>query len=145
MSGVKQFSRDPIEVRTDSAVRIDAALAVGGVRESVDVKEQTPLFDTQGSSVGQVIEGRQVQETPLNGRNVMNLVALVAGVVPQGGTQGSSAGNYAASGDITNASGFGNYQIGGGLAGQGAFLFDGSSLNQVMSKNTVRVPTQECG
>jgi hypothetical protein len=102
MPGFKLFSWDPIEVKTDSAVRIDAALAVGGVRESVDVKEQTPLFDTQGSSVGQVIEGRQVQETPLNGRNVMNLVALVAGVVPQGGTQGSSAGNYAASGDITS-------------------------------------------
>ena len=143
MPGFKLFSWDPIEVKTDSAVRIDAALAVGGVRESVDVNEQTPLFDTQGSSVGQVIEGRQVQETPLNGRNVMNLVALVAGVVPQGGTQGSSAGNYAASGDITNASGFGNYQIGGGLAGQNAFLFDGSPLNEVMSNITVLVPTQD--
>src|SRR6202030_2837497 len=39
--------------------------------------------------------------------------------------------------------GFGNYQIGGGLAGQAAFIFDGSSLNQVMSNNTVLVPTQD--
>jgi hypothetical protein len=143
MSGFKLFSWNPIEVRVDNVVRIDVTLAVGGVRESVEVKEQTPLLDTQGSSVGQVIEGRQIQETPLNGRNVMNLVGLVPGVVPQGGTQGSTAGNYAASGDITNASGFGNYQIGGGLAGQNAFLFDGSPLNEVMSNVTVLVPTQD--
>src|ERR1700687_2897937 len=102
MPGFKLFSWDPIEVKTDSAARIDAALAVGGVRESVDVKEQTPLFDTQGSSIGQVIEGRQVQETPLNGRNVMNLVALAAGGGPQGGAQGSCAGKYPASGGITH-------------------------------------------
>src|SRR6202048_5201343 len=75
MPGFKLFSWDHIEVRNDSVVRIDATLAVGDVRESVNVKEQTPLFDTQDSSVGQVIEGRQAQETPLNGRNVMNLVA----------------------------------------------------------------------
>ena len=142
-AGFKQFAREPITVRVDTIVSLDASLALGDARETVNVQEQTPLLDTQGSSVGQVIEGRQVQDMPLNGRNVMNLIALVPGVIPQGGTQGSSAGNYARSGDFTNVAGFGNYQIGGGLAGQGAFLFDGSSLNEVMSNDTVLVPTQD--
>ena len=142
-AGFKLFSRDTIDVRVDSVARIDATLAVGASNESIEVKEQTPLLDTQASSVGQVIEGRQVLETPLNGRNVMNLLALVPGVIPQGGTQGSTAGNYANSGDATNAAGFGNYQIGGGLAGQNAFLFDGSPLNEVMSNVTALVPTQD--
>ncbi len=124
-------------------LRIDATLVIGNVNETLEVNAQSPLLQTQEASVGQVIEGRQVLDTPLNGRNVLNLVALVPGVIPQGGTQGSSAGNYASSGDLTNVSGFGNYQIGGGLAMQGAFLFDGSSLNQVMSNNTVLVPTQD--
>ena len=75
--------------RVDAVPRIDAALGVGSANESIEVQEQTPPLDTQDSSVGQVIEGRQVQETPLNGRNVMNLLALVPGVIPQGGTQGS--------------------------------------------------------
>src|SRR5271165_3058508 len=137
------FTRRPIDVRVDTVVRVDAALAVGSVNESVEIQEQTPPLDTQDSSVGQVIEGRQVQETPLNGRNVMNLLALVPGVIPQGGTQGSTAGNYTQSGDFTNVAGFGNYQISGGLAGQNAFFFDGSTLNEVMSNDTVLVPTQD--
>src|SRR5271168_1354894 len=142
-AGFKHFEQEPIDVRVDTATFLAISLVLGDVHESVTVQEQAPLLDTQGASLGQVIEGRQVQDTPLNGRNVMNLVALVPGVIPQGGTQGSSAGNYAKSGDFTNVAGFGNYQIGGGLAGQGAFLFDGSSLNEVMSNGTVLVPTQD--
>ena len=142
-AGFKHFIQESVDVQVDSVLRVDAILVVGDVRESIEVQEQASLLETQGSSVGQVIEGTQVQDTPLNGRNVMNLVALVPGVIPQGGTQGSSAGNYAASGDFTNVAGFGNYQIGGGLAGQGAFLFDGSSLNEVFTNNTVLVPTQD--
>jgi hypothetical protein len=141
--GFKIYSRDPIEVRVESVVRVDANLALGSASESIEVKEQTTSLDTQDSSVGQVIEGRQVQETPLNGRNVMNLIALTPGVIPQGGTQGSTAGNYAKSGDATSASGFGNYQIGGGLAGQNTLSFDGAPLNEVMSNVTVLVPTQD--
>src|ERR1700723_2701308 len=142
-AGFKHFTQERIDVRVDTVVLFNASLALGDVRETVKVQDQPALLDTQGASVGQVIEGRQVQDIPLNGRNAMNLVALVGGVIPQGGTQGSSAGNYAVSGDATNVAGFGNYQIGGGLAGQGAFFFDGSSLNQVLSNNTVLVPTQD--
>jgi Carboxypeptidase regulatory-like domain len=142
-AGFKHFTQERIDVRVDTVVLFNASLALGDVRETVNVRDQPALLDTQGASVGQVIEGRQVQDIPLNGRNAMNLVALVGGVIPQGGTQGSSAGNYAVSGDATNVAGFGNYQIGGGLAGQGAFFFDGSSLNQVLSNNTVLVPTQD--
>lgn len=142
-AGFKHFTQEPVDLRVDTTVFLDASLALGDVRETVAVQEQTPLLETQSVSVGQVVEGRQVQDTPLNGRNVMNLVALVPGVIPQGGTQGSTAGNYAKSGDFTNVAGFGNYQIGGSLAGQSAFFFDGASLNQVLSNETVLVPTQD--
>ena len=142
-TGFNRFKQEPVDVRVDTVVFLDVSLALGYMREIVDVRGQTSLLDTQSVSVGQVIEGSQVQDTPLNGRNVMNLVALVPAVIPQGGTQGSSAGNYTNSGDFTNVAGFGNYQIGGGLAGQAAFLFDGSSLNEVMSNATVLVPTQD--
>jgi hypothetical protein len=141
--GFRRLTQTSIDVTVGSVTRIDAVLVVGSASDSVEVHAQAPLLDTRESSLSQVIEGRRVQDIPLNGRNVMNLVALVPGVIPQGGTQGSSAGNYAASGDFTNVAGFGNYQIAGGLGGQSAFLFDGSSLNQVMSNNTVLVPAQD--
>lgn len=142
-AGFKHLTQARVDVRVDTTVFLDSSLALGDVHETVAVEELTPLLETQSVSVGQLIEGTQVEDTPLNGRNAMNLIALVPGVIPQGATQGSSAGNYHASGDFTNVAGFGNYQIGGGLAGQGAFLFDGSSLNQVLSNNTVLVPTQD--
>src|ERR1700730_14270723 len=142
-AGFKHLTQDRVDVRVDTVAVLNASLPLGDVRETVAVQEPTTLLETQSASVGQVIEGQQVQDTPLNGRNVMNLVALVPGVIPQGGTQGSTAGNYTKSGDLTNVAGFGNYQIGGGLAGQGAFYFDGSSLNQVLSNDTVLVPTQD--
>src|ERR1700730_19416162 len=142
-AGFRHFIQEPVDVRVDTTVSLDMSLVLGDVHQTVKVQGQAPLLETQSESVGQVIEGRQVQDTPLNGRNAMNLVALVPGVVPQGGTQGSTAGNYTKSGDFTNVAGFGNYQIGGGLAGQNAFLFDGSSVNQVQSNNTVLVPTQD--
>jgi Carboxypeptidase regulatory-like domain len=99
-AGFRHFKQEPIDVRVDTATFHDISLALSDIHESVSVQEQAPLLETQGAFLGQVFEGRQVQDTPLNGRNVMNLVALVPGVIPQGGTQGSSAGNYAASGEL---------------------------------------------
>ena len=142
-TGFAHLTRTSVDVTVGSVLHIDAALVIGNASETIEVHEPTPLLQTQESSVAQVIEGKQVQDTPLNGRNVMNLVALVPGTVPQGGTQGSPAGNQTTFGDFTNIQGFGNYQIGGGLAGQNAFLFDGSPLNVVFSNITTLVPTQD--
>ncbi len=89
-AGFKLFSRNPIDVRVDSVVRVDATLAVGSANESIEVKGQTSLLNTQNSSAGQVIEGRQVQDTPLNGRNVMNLLGACSG----GDSPGRNAGEH---------------------------------------------------
>lgn len=142
-TGFAHLTRTSVDVTVGSVVHIDAALVVGNASETIEVHEPTPLLETQELAAGRVIQGKQVRDTPLNGRNVMNLVALVPGTVPQGGTQGSPAGNQTTFGDFTNIQGFGNYQIGGGLAGQNAFLFDGSPMNVVFSNTTTLVPTQD--
>ena len=61
-----------------------------------------------------------MQELPLNGRNVLNLIAVAPTVVPQGSSDGSLTGK--------NVFAAGNYQIGGGVANQSASLYDGVSL-----------------
>jgi hypothetical protein len=142
-AGFKHFTREIVDVRVDTSVFLEATLRLGDLHETLAVQDQPALLETQSASIGQVIEGRQVQETPLNGRNVMNLLAVVPGVIPQGGTQGNPAGNYTQSGDFTNVAGFGNYQVAGGLASQNAFFFDGSPVNEVMSNDTVLIPTQD--
>ena len=84
-------------------VRIDAPMQIGEVSQVVDVTAQTPLIESDTTSLGQVIEGRTVQQVSLNGRNVMNLIALAPGVVPQGQTQGNPA--------INNVNGWGNIRL----------------------------------
>ena len=64
------------------------------------------LLQTESASVGTVVGSRAVQELPLNGRNVLNLIAMAPTVVPQGGSEGSLTGK--------NVFAAGNYQIGGG-------------------------------
>jgi hypothetical protein len=142
----KHYVRQPIQLEVGATVRLDIALQVGAASETVEVTTQTPLLQTDSSSVSQEIEGQTVTEMPLNGRNSMNLIALAAGVVPQGSTQGSTGANQGAG--HTMIVGWGNYQIGGTLAGQSAMYVDGAPVN-VMGGNftggniTSLVPTQD--
>jgi hypothetical protein len=140
--GFKRQVRESIRVEVESSVRIDAVLEVGDVTEELTVSSETPLLQTQTATLGQTVEGRVVQDMPLNGRNVLNLVALAPGVVPQGSTSGSPLGNQAG-GTYTNNTGWGNYQIGGGMSNQSAFYLDGVPLNTVNANSPGLVPVQD--
>jgi hypothetical protein len=140
--GFKRYSQEPIRVEVEAAVRIEAIMQVGDVAEEVTVSSEAPLLQTQTATLGQTVEGRVVQDMPLNGRNVLNLVALAPGVVPQGSTSGSPLGNQAG-GTFTNNTGWGNYQIGGGMGNQSAFYLDGVPLNTVNANSPGLVPVQD--
>jgi hypothetical protein len=139
VTGFKRLTREPIAVEVGVAVRIDAVMQVGNLSETVSVSSETPQLQTESSTLSHVIEGRHVQEMPLNGRNSMNLIALVPGVVPQGSTSGSTLGNQGGttSGAHTQNQGWANYQIGGGIAGHSATFLDGSPLNVVGMNNAI--------
>jgi hypothetical protein len=134
-SGFRRFTREPIPVEVQSAVRIDVPMQVGDVSQTVEVTAQTPLLQTENASLGHVVESRRVLEAPLNGRNVFGLVALVPGVVP-GGQSGTTPTG-------TNPFAWGNYQIGGGQANQSASFIDGGPINASYVNLTALVPTQD--
>src|SRR5579863_8472376 len=139
MPGFNHLTRDQIEVKVANATRVDTKLVVGDVNQTVEVSTAPALLQTDSSDLSQTVEGRQVQDMPLNGRNVFNLVLLVPGVVPMGGTQGFPVDN---TGTSTNPSGFGNYQIGGGVLAQNASFVDGAP-DGLSGNNTPLVPTQD--
>ncbi len=134
-TGFRRFSREPITVEVQSAVRIDVAMQVGDVSQTIEVSVQTPLLQTETATLGQVVEGRKVLEAPLNGRNIYALVALVPGVVP-GGQSGTTPTG-------TNPFAWGNYQIGGGQSNQSAAYLDGAPVNVSYINLTALVPTQD--
>ena len=126
--GFKTSVQDGIDLHVEDQASIDYTLAVGSVSENIEVSASSALIETQSPTVSQVIEGRQVEDTPLNGRNVMNLVSLTPGVIPQGSTSGNTSNNTNGGG-FTNPFAFNNYQIAGGLAGQSSVYLDGTPLN----------------
>jgi hypothetical protein len=72
---------------------------------------------------------------PLNGRNVLALVGLAPGVVPQGSSGGNLTGQ--------NVFAAGNFQIGGGAANQSSTLVDGAPVNISYGNITSLVPDQD--
>src|ERR1700761_6791465 len=120
-TGFKHYTRDQIVVQVDQVFRVNAIMEVGAVSQQVIVTSQAPIMQTETASLGQVVAGKAVTNIPLNGRNVLALVALVPGVVPQGSSSGNLTGQ--------NVFAAGNYQIDGGNANQGSVLVDGSPVN----------------
>ncbi len=139
--GFKKFIREPIIVEIESGLRVDVALEVGAVNQTVEVSSAAPLLQPETSSLGQVVETRSVTELPLNGRNPLALVAMTAGVVPQGQP---SAGN-SSTGNPVGANPFaaGDFQIGGGQAGQSEILIDGVPTNGAYLNVVTVIPTQD--
>src|SRR5262249_3051622 len=127
-TGFLRVVRTDIQVQVQAAVRIDAVLQIGSVSETIEVTAATPMLQAETAWISHVVEGRTVQDMPLNGRNVLNLVELVPGVVPQGSSSGNPMGNQS-KGATTNPNGWGNYQIGGGMANQSGTYIDGAPLN----------------
>ncbi len=80
-TGFKRFVRDKIEVRVGDTVEVPIALEIGEVTETVEVTATTPLLDTTGSSLGQVIDQRRIMELPQRGGTPMELTLLTPGVL----------------------------------------------------------------
>ena len=133
--GFKHFVRTPVTVEVQQNTHIDAALQVGEVSQIVEVAGETPLLQTESSALGQVVEQRKADELPLNGRNIFNLITVSPAAVAQGGSGGSPVGE--------NPFSWGNYQIGGSFANQGAQYLDGQPLNIGYINLPIIIPTQD--
>jgi hypothetical protein len=79
-SGFKKAVSDNIELRIGDVREVNLTLQVGAASEQVTVTSEAPLLNTETSSQGAVIEGRQITELPLRDRNFTNLALLTPGV-----------------------------------------------------------------
>jgi hypothetical protein len=90
MSGFKSWVREHIRVESTQTRTVNVALELGAAgSEEVTVTGDAPLVETSQGRVSGLIEGGQVQDLPLVGRNFLNLVVLTPGVTGRvtGGTQ----------------------------------------------------------
>jgi hypothetical protein len=78
--GFKTVTSNNIEVQVQQSVRLDLALEVGQVSQSVEVSAAASLLQAENATVGTVISNQSITELPLNGREYLNLIALSSNV-----------------------------------------------------------------
>ena len=139
-----------IAIEVSQVLEISLKLKPGSASTSVDVTGEVPIVDTSTSSVGEVIQGRQVVDLPLNGRNFTTL-ALMAPGVSRGASNNNAAGlGPGGSGLNPAAETWRNYDSGGaalavnGLRPQANnYILDGIDNNESMVNTIVIFPAIE--
>jgi hypothetical protein len=87
--------RENVIVGITETVRLDVTLEVSGVQETVTVTGGSPLVETEKGRVSGRVDRLQLQEMPLSGRNLYNLIALQPGVTGKGVSASISGGGGA--------------------------------------------------
>ena len=78
--GFKMFSANQVAIATGDRARIDAAMQVGVVSQTVEVQgEAAAALQTDSATVGSLITTQATQDLPLNGRNIIQLAQLTPG------------------------------------------------------------------
>src|SRR5713101_7158736 len=92
--GFQTFSSVHNVLTVGTPLVIDVALKVGSVGQSVQVVESTyQRIETSNATVSDIMDTKQVQDLPLNGRNPLALLTLEPGVV-QRTFQGAGSGTH---------------------------------------------------
>ncbi len=121
LPGFKRYVQSGITLQVDQNARIDVRLQIGEVAETVSVNEQSPLLQSEQSSIGSVVDRQKIVDLPLNGRNFVQLATLLPGV---------NTGDSGPSGIG------GGISIGGTRSEQNSFLLDGT-VNSDQFQNTL--------
>jgi hypothetical protein len=78
--GFKKFTRDNVEVSVNTTVRVDIALSVGALEESVIVTGEAPMLQTDRTDTGRVIQSEQITQMPLGfNRSYQGMLVTVPG------------------------------------------------------------------
>lgn len=81
LSGFRSYSVSRLKIDAAMRATLDARLEIGSMTESVTVQASTATLQGETGQIGRMIEGRQVVDLTLAGRNPIVLPLMKAGVV----------------------------------------------------------------
>lgn len=80
-TGFKKAQRLGLVLAVDQTAEIDLKLEIGNITETISVTATTPSISTETTEIGSVVQNKQIEEIPLNGRlNIVSLLVLAPGV-----------------------------------------------------------------
>jgi hypothetical protein len=80
LAGFATFRTTGVQVNVNARQRVDIAMQVGAVTQSVNVEGVAAVLETDTSEHGQHVSTQQIVELPLNGRNFSDLALLATNV-----------------------------------------------------------------
>jgi hypothetical protein len=117
--GFKAIVIEDVELLVSTPVTLNIAFKeIGAVNETVTVQGGESIINTSDATVGNTFTQRQIQQLPLEGRNVVGLLAAQPGVV--------FIGNTDAQGNTTDSR---NGAVNGGKSDQANVTLDGVDVN----------------
>src|SRR5262249_34804487 len=75
--------RQRVKVDVAGETRVDVTLSTQTLEQSIDVNAESPVLQQDSSALAEVVDTRQVEELPLNGRDFRKLAFLVPGPAPR--------------------------------------------------------------
>jgi outer membrane receptor protein involved in Fe transport len=121
--GFKTWTVADTALAIGDRLRLDAALQVGALQQTIEVTAQSPALQTDSATAGTLVNDQAVQDLPLNGRNFVTLVQLSAGAADT--NVGFADGN--ATDDKRETS---QVQVNGQFSFDNNFLLDGMDDNE---------------
>jgi hypothetical protein len=116
--GFEEYVQDGITLNVNETASVSPRLAVGSEKEQVLVSADAELIEPTVTSMGKVVEQRELENLPLNGRNFSQLGLLQPGVVPL------TPGIAEAGGSLRNGQA---YAVNGQRPESNNFLIDGAN------------------
>jgi len=119
------------DLQINQTARIDIALTIGNVSQSVEVSSAAPLLQTETTQLGGVMEAHTISSLPLETRNYNQLALLMPGSVA------TSPGSFNSPQATFNS---GRPNINGNREQANYYLLDGMDNNEFVDNNVAYSP-----
>ncbi|MDQ2944411.1 MAG: TonB-dependent receptor [Acidobacteriota bacterium] len=129
--GFKSFVQSSLQLDVNQRARVDVAMQVGGVSESVSVSAEAALLQTDTTQVGTQINPETINHMALISRNPVSLTLLAPGVVTP---------NPATFNNGIRSQGNGRPYVNGNREESNNFLLDGIDNNLTTENQTAYQP-----
>ena len=123
-SSFEEVKRPGLVVRSGDEIRIDLRLPLSVQSESIVVTETTSLTDMESAAASTVVNQRDVQDLPSDGRQLQNLALIVPGVSAEWNLS-TTSNRYGKARENTE----GAFTVNGARSRSNDFLFDGMPMN----------------
>jgi len=122
----------PQALHINQSVRVDVVLKIGTLTDTVEVAGAAPRVETVNPTLGSSITSAPVIDSPLNGRNVLDLALLQPGV-----TENDNPGNQNAGSSTFR------FSIAGSRDDSITYLLDGGNNNSLLDNGVVLNPNPD--